>query len=439
MNILILTIGTRGDVQPHVALAVGLRKAGHNVTLCTSPRYRNLFADRGLSFAPLSDDLVAITESVEGRAALEDMSSLISGVRTAVRLIREHGDIQRQLVRDGWKAAEAAQPDLIVYHPKMACGLHFAEKLGIPAVITPLYPIFLPTTDFPNIGLAPLPLPRVLREAYNRGTHHLVQTVVRTVSTRYFREWRAQNGLPPAPRGTGVVRTSDGDRVPMLNAWSEHVAPNPDDWPESVETTGYWFLDRPEDWTMPDELQNFLAAGDPPVYIGFGSMARQHPERTTQTVLDALRRTGLRALISRGWGGLVPEDVPDSIYLFDEAPHDALFPLCSAVVHHGGAGTTAAGLRAGRPTVICPFFGDQPFWGRRVHALGVGPEPIPQKQLTPGRLAAALATVTRNERMREKAAHLGEQIRVEDGVGRAVARLEAVVRSSPQAHPEEAL
>jgi len=420
MRVLILTIGTRGDVQPHIALAVGLSRAGHRVTVCTSPRYRDLFEGQGPDFAPLNDDIVALVESAEGRVAIEDMASFVAGVRAAVRLLRDHGDIQRALVRDGWAAAEATRPDVIVYHPKMAAGLHYAERLGIPAVIAPLYPLFLPTTAFPNLGLAPLPFDGAIARGYNRVSHWLVRAVVRAVSVRYVRDWRSAQGLPPIPRGCGVVRRADGTRVPFLNAWSEHVAPNPPDWPADIATTGYWFLDRPGDWQPSAALTAFLDEGPPPVYIGFGSMAARDPEQTTQTVLRTLRQTGQRALLARGWGGIDANDTPDAVFLLDEAPHDWLFPQCAAVVHHGGAGTTAAGLRAGRPTVICPFFGDQPFWGRRVHALGAGPPPIPQKKLTADRLSMALRSATGDTTMRRRAAQIGEKIRAEDGIGRAI-------------------
>jgi sterol 3beta-glucosyltransferase len=240
-----------------------------------------------------------------------------------------------------------------------------------------------------------------------------------------FASWRKAHGLPPQPWGTSVVHRDDGTRVPFLNGWSSHVAPDPPDWPSrGVETTGYWFLDRPDDWTPPAALTAFLDDGPPPVYVGFGSMAGRDPRRTTRIVLDALRRAGCRGLLASGWGGLSARDLPASVHLCDQVPHDWLFPRVAAVVHHGGAGTTAAGLRAGRPTVVCPFFGDQPFWGRRVHDLGAGPPPIPQTHLTAERLARALRTVTECPSIRARAAAVGEKIRREDGVANAVAFIE---------------
>ncbi|MFN2107656.1 MAG: glycosyltransferase, partial [Candidatus Promineifilaceae bacterium] len=166
---------------------------------------------------------------------------------------------------------------------------------------------------------------------------------------------------------------------------------------------------------------NFLAAGDPPVYVGFGSMAGRDPVRLTGIVIDALRLAGLRGILATGWGGLQARDLHPTIFKLESAPHAWLFPRMAAVVHHGGAGTTAAGLRAARPTVICPFMGDQPFWGSRIHALGAGPEPIPQKKLTPENLAAALRQAVDGPEMRARAETVAEGIRSENGVANAIA------------------
>ena len=184
-------------------------------------------------------------------------------------------------------------------------------------------------------------------------------------------------------------------------------------------TTGYWFLDRP-DWRPPDELVDFLEAGPPPVSIGFGSMNNVGPEEITTRVLEALRRSGQRGILLTGWGGIGSADLPDEVFKADDVPHDWLFDRVRAAVHHGGAGTTAASLRAGLPTVVVPFFPDQVFWGWRVAKLGAGPEPVPRKTLTSDRLAAAILRATTDAAMEKRAWLLGEKIRAEDGVARAV-------------------
>ena len=438
MNVFIITIGTRGDVQPYVALAEGLRRAGHAVTLSTSTRYVSLVEERGIAFSPLSDDLVALVETPEGRAAIAGAGGAISGVRAVLDLIKRSKQIQQALYRDGWAAAQEAAPDLVVYHPKMSIALHYAEALGVPAVMAPLYPLFLPTGAYPNVGLPALRLGR-FTAAYNRATHRLVRAVVSAVSRRMFRTWRRTQGLPPRSRSTDAVQASDGTCVSLLNGWSPHVLPDPPDWPDAPgcwETTGYWPLTPSAEWAPPEALVAFLEAGPPPVYIGFGSMAGREPEQTTRIVLDALRQTRLRAVLASGWGGLEAEGdgaLPKTVHLLGRVPHAWLFPQVAAVVHHGGAGTTATGLRAGRPSVVCPFFGDQYFWARRVHALGVGPAPVPQRRLTADRLASALSEAVRDQSIRCRAQKIGAQLRDEDGVARAVGVLERI--AAPDASP----
>jgi UDP:flavonoid glycosyltransferase YjiC (YdhE family) len=217
----------------------------------------------------------------------------------------------------------------------------------------------------------------------------------------------------------------DRRRQPLLYCYSSAVAPPPDDWGDWIDVTGYWFLDRPTDWTPPEELAAFLDDGPPPVYVGgFGNMTNRDPRELARMVVHALAKTGQRAVILTGWGGLQRSELPPGICAVDWVPFDWLLPRVSAVVHHGGSGTTAASLRAGVPTVVVPFFLDQFFWGRRVHALGVGPEPILRSRLTADALTEAIRTVTTDGGMRQRAEALSRRIRAEDGVARAVATFE---------------
>ena len=235
-----------------------------------------------------------------------------------------------------------------------------------------------------------------------------------------------------APRDAGAARARfftdpfrrDGKPLPVLYAFSPRVVPPPPDWTPDVHVTGYWFLDRP-DYAPPPELVRFLEAGPPPIYVGFGSMAGADPERTSVAVLEALERAEQRGVVATGWGGLTARAVPPHVLVTDAVPHDWLFPRVRAVVHHGGAGTTAAGLRAGKPTVICPFAVDQPFWGGRVAALDAGPKPIPAQRLTAETLADAIRLAACDPFYGQRAAEVGAAIGQEDGVGRAVEVIEA--------------
>lgn len=403
MHIAILTVGSRGDVQPYVALGVGLQGAGHTVTVVTDASFEGFVREYGLQFAPLRSELFQLAQSQAGRAALAGKGRL--------KLIRQVMPMLRQIMDDGWAGAQGAEA--IVYHPKAMAGYHIAEKLDIPGFLAMALPAYSPTGAFPQPALGAGDYGRRL----NRLTYSLFFAASMIPYRGLINSWRKERlGLPPC----STDRERDGQPVPKLYAYSPRVVPRPDDWDASTFVPGYWFLEQASSWTPPDTLLRFLDDGPAPLYIGFGSMVAQDPARTTQIVLEAVQQAGVRAVLASGWGGLVADRVPQSVHLLEAAPHDWLFPRCAAVVHHGGAGTTGAGLRAGKPTLVCPFFGDQPFWGQRVAALGVGLPPIPQKKLTAPRLADALRALTTTDSLRQRAEALGEEIRAEDGIGNAV-------------------
>ena len=306
---------------------------------------------------------------------------------------------------------------------------HIAEKLGVPAVLALTVPMYVPTREFPWPGQAlPSGLPGPLNRATFLGMKGPAAMFQRTVD-----RWREQSlGLPRRRGRHDPMRRPDGGRTTVLNAVSRHVVAPPADWPSTVATTGYWFLPAPAS-ALPRGLAAFLEAGAPPVFIGFGSMAGPNPAATTKTVLAAVAKAGVRAILATGWGGLSTADLPDDVIVVDHVPHDLVLPHVAAVVHHGGAGTTAAAAAAGRGQVICPFVADQPFWGRRMHALGVAPPPIGQHRLTTERLAAAITCAVSDPEIRGNAEVLGTRIRAEHGVAAAATHLETLVldRTSP--------
>ena len=204
--------------------------------------------------------------------------------------------------------------------------------------------------------------------------------------------------------------------------FSEHVVPRPRDWPACGEVTGFCFLDAPSAWQPPDTLARFMAIEPKPVYVGFGSMTGMEPRKLATLTRDALRKSKQRAVVGMGWGGMQGFEPSDDVLVVDDVPHDWLFPRVSAVVHHCGAGTTAAALRAGRPTVPVPFFGDQTFWGHTLHQLGTAPPPVPKKKLTVDRLATAIARATSDARYVDRAEAIGASIRAEDGAARTAER-----------------
>jgi len=414
MKILLSTFGTRGDVQPYVALGKGLQAAGHQVAVCTPEGFRGLVEAHGLTYAYVSNDFVALTEQ-----ALQAQSF---GAQMAAS--RRFPAVIRAALEDEWRAAQSLQPDLIVYHTKSLGSYHIAEKLGVPQVLTLPLPA-TPTRAFPYPFFAGVRL----GATFNRLTYQLMGHAL-AMWAGTTNDFRVKTlGLRPRSASADLTRLPDGRPMTVLYPYSPHLVPVPDDFPPNVHVTGYWFLDAEPGWQPSEALQRFLESGPPPVYIGFGSMGGMRPKQRTQAVLEALAATGQRGLLASGWGGLGAANLPENVHMLSAAPHDWLFPRMNAIVHHGGAGTTAAALRAGRPSVICPFLGDQPFWGWAVAQAGVGPEPIPQHRLTAKRLAGALTIAANDQGLRRRAERLGAQIRAEDGIANAIALLTAAASS----------
>jgi sterol 3beta-glucosyltransferase len=410
VRVAIHTLGTRGDVQPYLAFALGLKAAGHEVLIAAPSQFEAFIGSRGIKFAHLPGEFLTLMETPEAKAAMSGSAGFAAGFK----LIKHFRPIGRKELTLEWAAARAFQPELIIYHPKAIGAPHIAEKLGCPAVLASPLPGFTPTRAFasplvPFRSLGPL----------NGLTHRLMAGSGEAIFRSMVAEWRVSElGLKSRP-----VRPSRP--AATLYCYSQHVMPAPTDWPDSVAITGYWFLDDDDDWTPDPRLSRFLGSGETPVYVGFGSMPGLDPVEMTVMIIEALAHAGRRGVLATG-GGAIGGHVAstDHVHIIEGAPHDKLFPLMSACVHHGGAGTTAASLRAGKPTVICPFFGDQPFWGRRVAELGVGPRPISRKSLSARTLAEAIASATRDGAMRRQATALGARINAEDGVGRSIAFLE---------------
>ncbi len=409
MKLTILTVGSRGDVEPCLALAVGLRRAGYDVTLAAGPDSAAFVTGRGIRFAPIGVDVYQFLRSEEGKKYLTRV-----GLRGFFQPIPpEVWPRQQRLMEDVWQAARGS--DALIYNPRVLGAYDAAEKLQIPAILCDYLPQLTPSAR------SPFPLFPHLRlgGAVNRLSYaalHLFHLPFLDIRNR----WRARALRLPPRRWYANDLQRRGQPLPVLYHFSRHVVPPLPDWRGRVQVTGYWFLDRDPAWRPPADLEAFLEAGPPPVFVGFGSMVSRDPEGLTETIVSALEKCGQRGVLTTGWGGLARTRLPESVYCLEGVPHSWLFPRMAAVVHHGGVGTTAAGLRAGKPTVVCPYFHDQPFWGKVVHTLGAGPPPIPQWELTANRLAEAIRTAVTDEGMRQRAEALGAKIRAEDGVACAV-------------------
>ena len=422
MKLTIFAAGSRGDIQPCVALARGLQAAGDSVCLAAPQDFAAFVEGNGVAFRPLRGDVQQIMAGDTGR---EFMESGGSNPLKSVRAMRAMlGPIALQMAEDAYAACEDADA-IICLGVLGAFGSAIAQALGRPLLNVEPTPL-LPTRAFPA---ASWPIQRNLGGWHNRLSGIAMLWVIWQWYGPFVNEFRRRLSLP-ATSAAGFMR--DLRATPLIGAYSPTLIPPPPDWPPSVHITGYLFLDEHAGWQPPPDLLAFLDAGDPPIYIGFGSMAGRDPAGMAALVVEALALCGRRGLLLTGWGGLYAGDVPESIFVLDAAPHSWLFPRMAAVVHHGGAGTTAEGLRAGVPAVVVPFLFDQPFWGARIEALGVGPAPIPRKKLTAARLAGAIHRAASDAAMQARARACGEAIRAEDGVAGAVAVVRSYCRTPDQ-------
>jgi sterol 3beta-glucosyltransferase len=417
MRIAIIALGSQGDVQPYIALGKGLKAAGYEVRLLTHENFEGLATSHGLAFYPMQGNVQELIETPEMRELAEKGNFITLTLRTA----KESKQVAIRWAQAGLEACRGM--DLLVAGVGgLYLTLAIAEKLKIPLLQAFVFP-FTPTKTFPGV-LFPQSIDR-FGGMINWLSHQALRQIIWQGSRAGDIAARQQVlNLPTSPF-FGPHQSPCLHRLPTLYGFSPSVIAKPSDW-RNTFVTGYWFLDAAPDWTPPSDLENFLQAGSPPVYIGFGSMGNRNPEETADLVLQALGKTGQRAILSAGWSGMRTEKLPDNAFLVNSVPHAWLFPRVAAVVHHGGAGTTAAGLRAGVPTVIIPFFGDQGFWGQRVADLGVGTAPIPRKQLTVERLAQAIQTAVSDRTMRQRAADLGTKIQTEDGIVNAVKIIQAL-------------
>ena len=412
MQVTIIAGGSRGDVQPYVALGKGLKEAGHTVRVLANQDFQDLITTYGLEFFDMG-------RGVKAMAQRQIQDIVEQGNLLKILAVTGQGaqQLALQSAVNGLIACEGS--DLILAgFAGLSTGLAIAEKLGIQFLQAHLMP-FTPTSEFPGVLTPQVPQTRLTTWA-NGLSHRLTQQMMWQMLRAADNKARTQVlQMAPAPFW-GPFVSLQREAQPIIYGYSPQVIPPPADWGDHIHVTGYWFLEPPAGWEPPSDLVNFLQSGPPPVYVGFGSMLSRKPEETAELVLQALAQTGQRAVLSSGWGGLRKENLPETVFMVGSIPHSWLFPKMAAVVHHGGAGTTGAGLQAGIPSIITPFFGDQPFWGHKVYELGVGPRPIPRRRLTAENLAEAIQRALSDTRMRKRASSLGERIRGDDGVAQAV-------------------
>ena len=420
MRIAVLAVGSHGDVQPYAALAGGLAKAGHSVTLASHETFRDLAMRCEVSFSLIAGNPMEIVQGTDGKSWLGSSDSYIRFLTRARAMAQ---DLYPQISRDALAASSGSEA-LIFSLPLTVCGYSVAEALGVPGIPAALYPLH-PTRAFPSIMTPGLSLGPAVNWLSGAAVMHLYWQLSRSILGDFH---RAQ-GLDRVPILPPLKRL-EKEGVPFLYGYSPAVIPTPPNWPRTRAVCGYWFLEEATEWQPAAQLADFMTHGSPPIYVGFGSMTSGDPAGMTRVILDTLRRTGQRAVLSTGWGGLHIEDLPKSVMPIGFVPHEWLFPRVSLAVHHGGAGTTAAVLKAGAPSIVVPFFADQFFWGKRVADLGIGAGPIPRKELTVESLEKAIRSVLESGSMPARARDLSRAIAAEDGVTAAVAAVEDYLRST---------
>jgi sterol 3beta-glucosyltransferase len=421
MRVLLVTVGSQGDVQPFVALASRLRGAGHEPVLAAPALYQGLAAAGDVPFVPLDLDMTEVGRAVAGR----------HGLRHLFAFTKAMGRRAGQVLPGVTACATVPGPaDVVVHHPVLPIGQHLAELLGVPAVVASPSPALVPTREFPSAAWpCALGLPALLNRPSYRAARYLTGAWCR----REVDVWRRDTlGLGRRP---GRHDPLGDPSVTVLHSFSRHVVPRPADWPATAHITGYWFTRSEPAWAPPRRLADFLGAGDPPVYLGFGSMPIDSPAALAEAIMMAARRTGARFIVHCLNPELRRRLAGDDkrMLMVRQVPHDWLFPRTAAVVHHGGAGTTGAAVAAGRPQVIWPFGIDQHFWADRMTSLGVAVPAGPVRTLTGARLARAVDQATCDLRVRDLAQDLASRVRAEDGTGQAVAHLERLARGASAA------
>lgn len=400
MNILIPIIGTRGDVQPFIALAQGLMRAGHCVTLASHPVMQPLVETNGVDFAPIGPEINLAQEVADIRLRSRNAAvGLVRGMRFGLDLVaRSHDDI----------LTLARRSDLVVISAQSAAGKNEADLLDLPYLSVTLMPWAIPWDD-PD------------RPMLQRAVYGAIDGLVAQITTRPLNRIRRQQGLPPVGKeGFGAQHLN---LIPVSPAV---FPPNPH-WETRHQVVGFWFVDEPGGWQPPEDLMVFLRSGEPPLLISLGAMSLGSKDalKTASLFVQAVGQAGVRAVI-QGWEtGLQQLDLPVDIYAAGDLPHNWLLLHCAGIVHHGGFGTTSAGMRAGIPALVIPHIADQFYWGQRVFELGVGPRPIRRTQLDVRGLAVALRVLVHDSQLRAAAADLGAQIRAEPGVGQAIRLIEA--------------
>ncbi len=455
-NILLLALGSRGDVTPYVTLAGALQQAGNRVRVATFGYFREMVEAAGLELLPVQGDAEdLLRQAADGMldASAPALANPLAILRTFRALQRSYGQLARHLpqVLDDPRLLDT---DLVLNQlPAYLFGEDMAEMLAqrtgrrVPWAIVSVIPLSRSIhRPLPGFGSLPPWASEGLRRVYNLWTYRTGEQIGWQMFRRAVNRWRCSQGMRPQPfwgrydANFSPPAAGEADlRPPILCGFSELVSPRPPDWGNHISLTGWWWppdtrwFEPQAPWPLPPKyanpaLEQFIAAGAPPVFVGLGSMPAPDPARTSALLIESARLAGARLVLHSGWAGLsVPPEMAERVFCISYAPYDWLFPQMSLVIHHGGSGTTGYALASGVPSMALPFVFDQFFWGERSAALGVGPAPIPFTRLSVRALAEAIRQAQQSGAFQPAAAALAKRLRAENGLQRAVAQVNQII------------
>lgn len=412
MKITMIALGSTGDVRPYMLLGRELHSRGHEVTIAAFAPFQTMIEEAGLSFYAISGDVV----DMMGRLLQPDAV----GVAYLKEFEKGIRDIAPVLLDDLLHCAEGAEAIVCTFFGSMFYSI--AEKYDIPCIQTQYFPMD-PCKDMP-ISSAPF---RKLGKWWNVLSYRIGYLLISTLEHRYLSDWRKENDMAKRHVRAKPDYNVAGKKVPVIYAMSPTLVPRPENWGENIHMSGFWWDEHPKAYTPDPALEAFLRVGDEPVYIGFGSMVSGDMSELAEIIREAVKRSGVRAVVALGWGQQEAKTKDENIFYVNNVPHDWLFPRMAGAVHHGGAGTTASSLRHALPTLIVPFGGDQPFWAERVYAVGCGPRAIPREKLTAENLAEGLRALVTDPEYTRNAARIGEALRNEHGCANAANLIERAV------------
>lgn len=424
MRIAIFTLGSRGDVQPYVALAKQAVNIGHSVVICTGKTFKKFIIENDIAFAEAESDLMAMLQTKEGQDVFNNgMKHIFKTMKYMKEVVNP---AYRKTLDQFWEAAQGA--DVILYHPKAFGAADMAMALGIPCISIPPVPITAPISEFPNLAISPT---KNLGSIINKFTYRMMAKA-ESASIKELNDFREKTlHLPKRKSGLYTYRMNGKD-IPIIYPISNALFADVKSWKDKVYLPGFFYLDTGSQ-ALDKRVRDFINQGSAPIVISFSSMPLKDPLAFKDKLVSALMQTDNRAIVLTGISGMVFGD-DDPILAVEQAPHALLFPLAKGIVHHGGVGTMATALKSGRPQLIIPFSVDQPFWANRLYTMGYALKPLREKSLTTQDFIRSFLDMEKAENI-AAASKIKKLIEMENGTANAIQYIERICKMEGYGKP----